>query len=64
METDETVISMEISFSCLRLLQQCVEKCYQNWSGGHPGEQVALDELRTSLRGILLEAIYDDRDFD
>lgn len=55
---------MEISFSCLRLLQQCVEKCYQNWSGGHPGEQVALDELRTSLRGILLEAIYDDRDFD
>lgn len=55
---------IEVTFTCsingLRLLLKCVEKCYQNWPGGHPQEQADLENVRAGLYVILYDTLLEN----
>ena len=56
----EIQVSITCNLPTLRELHKCVTKCYQNWPGGHPQEQVKLDEMRSSLYVILLDSLFEN----
>lgn len=55
---------IEVSITCniptLRTMHDCVTKCYKNWAGGDPEEQLKLDEMRRGLYVILMDALLDN----
>ena len=55
---------IEVSVTCniptLRALHECVTKCYRNWAGGDPQEQIKLDEMRRGLYVILMDALLEN----
>ena len=55
---------IEVTFTCtigtIRNLLQCVEKCYQTWPGGHPQEQVNLENMRAGLYVILYDTLLEN----
>lgn len=58
-EDEEITIEMEFPLSSLRLMHLCVSRAYQNWPGGHPDEQVAIEELRNALYVALYSTLYE-----
>jgi|TARA_B100001741_G_C16552295_1_gene600069 hypothetical protein len=58
-DQEEITIEMEFPLSSLRLMHLCVSRAYQNWPGGDPGEQVAIDELRQALYVALYSTLYE-----
>lgn len=58
-EDEEITIEMEFPLSSLRLMHLCVSRAYQNWPGGPPDEQVAIEELRNALYVALYSTLYE-----
>ena len=48
-------IEVTLTQSAVQLLHKSVSDSYKNWSGGHPDEQMHLEELRNELYKCLLE---------
>ena len=52
---DEPVVSLELSEGAARSLLRQISSALNNWSGGHPYEQVELTEWKKTLQSIVLE---------
>ena len=49
---------MNISIENVKLLHYSVEKALEVWAGGEPEEQMALFELRDTLRRMILDYTF------
>ena len=49
---------MNISIENVKLLHYSVEKSLEVWAGGEPEEQMALFELRDTLRRMILDYTF------
>ena len=49
------MIEVTLDHSSVQMLHKAVADAYMNWSGGHPQEQVKLEQLRNELYRCLLE---------
>jgi hypothetical protein len=58
-DDDEVMIEMEFPLSSLRLMHLCVSRAYQNWPGGDPYEQVAIEQLKQALYVALYSTLYE-----
>ena len=59
MEDEEVMIEMGFPLSSLRLMHLCVSRAYQNWPGGDPFEQVAIEQLKQALYVALYSTLYE-----
>ena len=59
-EFDEDLPYIELQFGIedLYMIYDSVKYRYEKWPGGHPGEQVALQQLKDNLFRIILEKNY------
>lgn len=59
MDENNIQVGVSCTLPCLRLMYKLADKAYQNWPGGDPKEQKALEKLKNSLYVCLMEATLD-----
>ena len=60
MEDEEYTIVLAFNHPQLLILHTALEKSWRNWPGGHPMEQMVLEELKNKTFTMIIESQFSD----
>ena len=60
MEDEEYTMLLAFNHSQLLILHTALEKSWRNWPGGHPMEQMVLEELKNKTFTMIIESQFSD----
>ena len=60
MSESRPTLQFDLDLEAVRLLHRSVSFHLEKWPGGHPNEQVALQQLKDNLFRVILEKTLED----